>query len=377
MRRKLWGIFVMSMALFALLTGLVSAQDEAGLPGLADLDSDWNTLVPGGETVCSNETEFQFYVRPAESDKLLIYLNGGGACWFGQICDLTLSPTYSPFADGDGNDPSARTGIFDFDNPENPVADYNMVFIPYCTGDVHLGANEAVYTVPVSEESEETRDLTIQHKGLVNGQVVLDWVFANFEAPEHIFVTGSSAGAIPSPLYASLVAEHYPDVRITQLGDGAGGYRAPEAVGIINSAWGTVDALPDFPEYEGETVETLVFEDHYIVAGTRYPNMVLAQYNTAEDDVQHDFLGLLGITDISLQDLMEANFADISASVDNFYTFTAGGELHTILRAPEMYTYGVSGVRFVDWLAALVAGDPMENLTCGDDCLAPEIISGE
>ena len=56
-------------------------------------------------------------------------------------------------------------------------------------------------------------------------QAVLDWTYANVSEPEQIFVTGSSAGAIPSPFYAALIADHYTEATVTQLGDGAGGYR--------------------------------------------------------------------------------------------------------------------------------------------------------
>ena len=40
-------------------------------------------------------------------------------------------------ADDDPN--SADSGVFDLDNPDNPVRDWTMVFMPYCTGDVHAG----------------------------------------------------------------------------------------------------------------------------------------------------------------------------------------------------------------------------------------------
>ena len=53
------------------------------------------------------------------------------------------------------------------------------------------------------------------------------------------FVTGSSAGAIPSPFYASLIADHYTDATVTQLGDGAGGYRRMNSDARPHEAWGT------------------------------------------------------------------------------------------------------------------------------------------
>ena len=69
-------------------------------------------------------------------------------------------------------------------------------------------------------------------------QAVLDWTYANVSKPEQIFVTGSSAGA-PSPFYAALIADHYSQATVTQLGDGAGGYRrmnndtAPRILGHV------------------------------------------------------------------------------------------------------------------------------------------------
>ena len=51
-----------------------------------------------------------------------------------------------------------------------------------------------------------------------------------------------------------------------------------------------------------------------------------------------------------LIELLEANFTDINAAIDNFRSYTAGGEVHTILRRPEFYTYQVDGLRFRDWV---------------------------
>lgn len=41
-----------------------------------------------------------------------------------------------------GNAPSAN-GLVDNGNPLNPVRDWAYLFIPYCTGDVHLGQRNA------------------------------------------------------------------------------------------------------------------------------------------------------------------------------------------------------------------------------------------
>ena len=112
------------------------------------------------------------------------------------------------------DDPSDDAGIFDFSDERNPLADHSFVYVPYCTGDVHLGDNTQEYSPEV----------TIQHKGFVNGRAALDHLVATFPDAEELLVTGESAGSIPSPLFAGLASDELPDTRITVLGDGSGAY---------------------------------------------------------------------------------------------------------------------------------------------------------
>jgi hypothetical protein len=338
------------------------AVPETSLPSLSELDKDWNMLSPGGETICSNGTDYAFFVHPGDTERLLIYFQGGGACWFGEICDLKASPTYDPFVDASDNPASSGFGIFDLDNPENPFADYSMVFVPYCTADVHIGNSVKTYQVPATGDAA-AHEITIHHKGYVNATAVLDWTFENFTTPQTVFVTGSSAGSIAAPFYTAFVAERYPDAQIAQLGDASGGYRG-DAMSSVLANWGTGDILPDLPEYRDISADDLTFETFYVAAGSRYPDIMLSQYNTAADEVQLLFLNLAGISDTSLLELLEANLAEINAAVDNFRSYTAGGKVHTILGRPEFYTYQVDGIRFRDWIAALAGGEDVDNVMC-------------
>lgn len=73
---------------------------------------------------------------------------------------------------------------------------WSFVFIPYCTGDIHWGANDQEYTLETTFDGQPvTVTRTIQHRGFVNWQVVLKWITENIEKPHKIFVTGSSAGS--------------------------------------------------------------------------------------------------------------------------------------------------------------------------------------
>src|SRR5690349_12739504 len=152
----------------------VMAADH--LPRVKDLPvGEWTWMNPGGDTKCAFGQDYRFLVRPAaHSDKLLIFFEGGGACWDGASCD----PAYSESVAGAAN--LWRDQTFDYDvqkdymsgifNPDlSPVADYNMVVVSYCTGDLGWGDATGHYTTPGGQ------NLTVHHNGVANTKAVLDW----------------------------------------------------------------------------------------------------------------------------------------------------------------------------------------------------------
>jgi len=269
-----------------------------------------------------------------------------------------MSPSYTQTI-ADNFEPSPF-GIFNFDNDENPFADYTVVMAPYCTGDVHLGQQDTRYP-PVAEGQAE---LVIHHRGRSNMQAVLDWTYQHVKSPTSIFVAGSSAGAIPSPLYSAIIADHYPAAKVAQLGDGAGGYRNMNNTTRPDEQWGTFHFLNSEAGFEQVAKEGFNYESLYIAAAKAHPEILFAQYDTAEDSVQKQFLAMAGIRDIKLLDALAANHQDISNSADNFRSFIAGGTAHTILRRPEFYAYGAQTVAVRDWVANLARYQTVANLAC-------------
>ena len=114
-------------------------------------------------------------------------------------------------------------------------------------------------------------------------------------------MSGGSAGAIPSPIFASQLARHYTKAHVVQLGDGAGGYaRAP---GAMAGAVGR-DPRPEAdPLYRDINVERANFEDFYLRAAP-VANLQLAQINSVEDRTQLFFLAQLGDQVTSLAPLL-------------------------------------------------------------------------
>lgn len=347
-------------AIAALTFSLAAVAKAEPLTPLDDMTDGWNTIAPGGDTMCAMGTPYKFHVKPGARDKVMVFLNGGGACWSGQHCDAQAEPTtYVPLADLPHNDPRTRGGAFAQDNSENPFSAWTQVFVSYCTGDVHLGANDMTYAKPDGSE------ITIHHRGKANTMSALNWLFENVSEPETVFVSGGSAGAVASPVYAGVVQEAYPDAQIVQFAGGAGGYRVGSAKDL-SAAWGTFTDLPAWPSLQALDAETATFDDFYTATATQFPNIKFRQFNTAYDGVQKQFLTLLG-SKSEVYPLLKANLDDLSAAIGNFRSYTAAGTFHTVLRFDELYAFEAGGVRAVDWVRDAAAGADVANVTCIED----------
>ncbi|MEM7216746.1 MAG: pectin acetylesterase-family hydrolase [Pseudomonadota bacterium] len=376
--RPVFTLTLLSLSLAALFVGGCATPAEDSAPversaSVAPERPDWQQIAPGGATGCSDGSDFVFYARPGDPEKLVFFLQGGGACWNLETCDPLGWPSYT--VNLDNTHPSRSDGIFNFARPDNPFADHSVVFVPYCSADVHIGAARRTYERSANwrrrliDERERSADeidaqFTVEHRGFANVAAALDWTDRNVPAPRSVFVTGSSAGSIPSPYYALLLSRRYPEARITQLGDGSGGYRRLNESASPQVTWDTLDVLGDDPAYADVDSAEFDFETLYTHAKTAEPRLRLHAYDTAEDDVQLRFLSFSGIEGISLKASIDANQADIRAADPAFRSFIAAGELHTILRRPEFYTYAVGQRSVRDWVADVAAGRAVESVSC-------------
>lgn len=322
----------------------------------------WTTIAPGGDTLCATGTPYTFHVRPGDTSRVMVFLNGGGACWSDGLCDIGTEPTpYAPFAEMDANNPALMGGAFDASNPENPFREWTQVFVSYCTGDSHLGARDADFT------TSDGKSFTHYFRGKANVQSALNWVYAYRPAATKVFVGGGSAGAIASPYYAGILADHYPQAEIIQFGGGAGAYRA-EAVSGLLETWGAFSETPDWSELAALDKSKATTEDFYRVTASRHPDMRMSQFNNVDDSVQQQFLVLLGALDPA-RGLLRANLADLAADIPAFRAYSAPGEDHTLLRYDRLYTTEVDGVRAVDWVRDLAEGRDVDSVSCeAADC---------
>jgi len=168
---------------------------------------------------CLDGTPSGYYIRRGQPDKFVIFLEGGGACY-------TVDPTApssvncadraktslgssaywaSTYTDNDN--------ILSANSTLNAFSSFTAVFVPYCSGDVHLGQRTAVVD-PVNFPFYFSGHLTVQ--ATINH---LKSTYALDRAKE-LLLSGSSAGGIGSTMNADFVASLLPTVLVRSAPQG-------------------------------------------------------------------------------------------------------------------------------------------------------------
>jgi hypothetical protein len=109
-------------------------------PSASEAIGDWTKYTydtQGGDgPVCIAGSELSVFHQARDPKKLMVILDGGGACWQDfYFCSVTADS--NPPAGGIFNDDSG-TGI------DNPLADWSKMFVSYCDGSVFSGDNTVI-----------------------------------------------------------------------------------------------------------------------------------------------------------------------------------------------------------------------------------------
>lgn len=174
----------------------------------------WQTIraSPSTGAVCGNGSPYKFFVnRVPHTRNTIIYMEGGGACWDYASCTGQTGVRGARNPNGIPDDylslanPGASL-VSPFVTRINPLdtaktQNWNMVYIPYCTGDVYSGDRVATYADPTGQQPP----LVWHHNGLRNTRAVVAWLKNNLPRPTQMLSTGCSAGGTGSLTnYASL-----------------------------------------------------------------------------------------------------------------------------------------------------------------------------
>jgi len=312
------------------------------------LSDGWHTIEPMGETRCAHDTDYRMWVRPG-NEHVLLYFQGGGGCWNQETCEEGSS-FYKQSA-GRNEAISYRSGIFDFDNPDNPFSDYTMIFAPSCTGDVYMG----------SEVIDYGNDVIVHHQGYDNLMAAVDFTLDYVPEPESVFTAGCSAGSVGSSIAVPFLIEAYPDTRVTQLGDSLGLIFDTETDMI--DLWGTPDFYTEALAEFAPDLTNFTQHEYYVALGQAYPDYHFAQFNYRTDNVQQRYFAIGADNPAEFVEAGLLNsMAFISSGTENFSYYLADARSHCILPAADFYSRGDDSISARDWIAAIANGETPDSV---------------
>lgn len=325
----------------ALAFGL-GGEDLAAQPA----GSAWVEEMPGGDTNCAFDTPYRFFHRALDrADDLLIYFQGGGACWDWISCSGLFDSSVS------SEELSEYRGIFDPANPKNPFRNFAVVFIPYCSGDIHIGDVERRY-------GDDPAARPVLHRGYRNVTAVLDWLDGRV-SPSRIVVSGASAGSYGALFYAPDVARRFPGARSVMLGDS--GLPLLHDYPKVLRGWGADSTLYKIRGLATDRGMSLDLTDAHVIAAAAGVARI-AQLTSDHDAVQGAFYLVSGSA--NWREETYKLLAGIKAQVPGFRSFVASGSDHGLLRTDRFYEYRSSGVTLRDWVSALINGRNVTDVRC-------------
>jgi len=337
-------------------------------------NADCTTLPYGKKDLapsCVDGDPYMYFARRGTTNNVLMYYQGGGACWSTDscfnvgTCDRTSVPSDNPGL--------ATTGFADYTNPNNPFADWNIVFVSYCTCDVHWGENDEFFP---GEGFQKFR-------GRVNASVAEKFAREHFVDPDRVFVTGSSAGSYGAIMNSYwLMKDVWPNADFAVLGDAGVGVITQGFLDDYMPVWGTDVNFPeDLPGVE-LPIQNLSLVDLIDGMATNYPNARFANYDASYDGgsgSQCQFFQVMRnpppanfITtwgnwweaacewNACMREFKEEN----ATRATNYKYFTGAGTRHTMFGSDKVYTETKStdslgnGVTIVDWVNAMIDDTP-------------------
>lgn len=198
-----------------LLVGLVALFAPLATIHADILESILNVIVDGGNTYnwqkvelpgtkCGNGSQYKFFVHRTSSPNVLFFFEGGGACWDYDTCSGRAGLLGAANPNGIPDDYMSQftakyvSPVVNGADPGVPFRSrtdlvtkgWNVVYLPYCTGDVHVGNNVVVY----NDTTGGQPPLQWNHSGYNNTIAAAQYVKSIIPSISKLLVTGFSAG---------------------------------------------------------------------------------------------------------------------------------------------------------------------------------------
>ncbi|MEM1112677.1 MAG: pectin acetylesterase-family hydrolase [Pseudomonadota bacterium] len=385
---KVAKVFAALLALLLIIATLLvlAGNYRPALATLADAETDtWYRLELEQALIASDGSEAYALVRRGVTDNLLVFFDGGGACWDANSCRQPWSISsilavllgfkeiheLGYYVDRQIELPhplalgrfSTEGGLAP-DRKDNPFADWTVVRIPYATGDMHMGTRTHTYTDGKDDA------VTIHHHGAHNARKVLAWVYEQVPEPTKVVIAGSSAGGWGASYWARDIAQHYQQ-RPAYLVADAAGVAGEQFYDAMKSSWGA--------ELEGHITKPggdQLLED-LLLSYVQFPlpNLTILQSGTSRDGALTMYFALLNGFDPSSPEVYAAEWekqqvamlqriAEGQPSYQLFYTDARapGAEVtaHTLFETPGFYSASQDDITYVEWVRSnVIEGQPL------------------
>jgi hypothetical protein len=341
---------------------------EAGTPISNVMDMTWVWAdVP--EAHCRNGSPTGFGVNAnSASKKLMVFLEGGGACFNSLTCGMNPSAaSKSTFTGG-------SAGIFNRADMANPVKDWNFVDIPYCTGDVFAG-NKADVTVPGVSGAQ-------QFVGYTNVAAFLSHIVPTFPGVTQVLLTGVSAGGFGAAANYPQAARAFAPVPVTLLDDSGPSMQDPYVPRCLQQQWVTLwgfdkTVLADCGSDCTDPTNFSVDAAKHVAKA--FPSAKLGLVEATADSVITFFFGFganncssSGIPTALSEQTFTAGLTDLRMALSaypNYGSYVFKGTRHTSLTTQSAFdtqTAGMAadggGVLLKDWIVDLVVNGKVSNV---------------
>jgi hypothetical protein len=301
--------------------------------------------------VCRDGSPTGFYVHTGTANKLVIFLEGGGACSNAGFCGFNPANVNQVLA-GDGQlvlntalgaiegrqQPGVYTsadhagqpaGIFDFANAANPMKDWSQVYVPYCTGDVHFGSKRNGSVPGLSNQ---------QFVGYLNMKLFIGRLVPTFKSKvDQVILTGSSAGGFGAAANYSMVQDSFgEEVRVDVISDSGlpfdDKYMPVCMQKRWRDSWGLNESFPpDCTECQTADGGGIVKVADFLLK--KHPRATIGMISAMEDEVIRLFFSV-GLSDCSNYDAADPVEITVGQVLDP-----------AVLMAPEVYTMGLQDLR--------------------------------
>jgi hypothetical protein len=274
---------------------------------------------------CFRHQQMNIAVSYGSSDNVVLFMDGGGAIWPGGGLMLSSDdPLEIPILE--------RTA-------ENPLRDWNYVYVPYCDGSLHLGDN--IYEYDWGEG---------HHQGLRQTAAAVALMKKLFPHAPKVLIAGLSAGGFGTLYGWAIAKSQYMDAETYVLSDGGVGFWNPNDLTMwqtMSTAWNL--HLPPACEKCDGPIMTYLYETYMDLD----PQVRVGLFSSYRDRVMCWFTGL---SQAEFRQYLLSITGEIKqAHADRFGRFFIKGVQHT--SGSDGLATTIGGVSYGDWIERMIYDD--------------------